>query len=540
MKTSFASVLRLWASIIAVGCTSAPTPRPALTPRASSEAKTQRWLDSAAQIATSAGAGPLSVVATGAGRSGSRFDGFVQLDAGECALFLVRGSEAVRDVDLFAYGDSGVELVAEDAADDLPTTLYCSPAAQRLYLSAELMAGHGFVSVGMQRVPTDALTAVRRATNASPENAEPNAVDLTWPELNTTVAKRTEYLGGHWTALRRIPLPLDARVESRFSVDLRAHQCVDVVASPSSDTEALDMVAFDATGREFARGQQFGSQRVILLCGAEQDQRVDLALRPRRGRGTAAVALSQSGPDFHLTHLPPDAQPTFLRPSPRNNKSKPSAKAERIALVAGELTRHEVPGVGCRHISLSPTPKLWGFRTHIWNEEGQLLRSVAVNHQVELIACSNGPLQVELEPTGPAAGLLLQVTVLRKNPQWAQTSPNAAGLLLTEHAVRTGSAQYLPTAQVRTRKLSPQRGLGPLIHVDKGSCVRITIAAEGAETRIDAWLLDSATLLDSVHHSQLPVLRYCSPKNRDHDLQLQLRASGPDTTALVAIQPDDR
>src|SRR6185295_15707818 len=95
-----------------------------------------RWLAHDAEIAVSLGAGPLQVAVTDVGGDGDRVGGFVGIPADQCVLGYARSSQGIEDLDLYAYGDDGNILAADEATDPQPAVVICPPHAARAYFAA--------------------------------------------------------------------------------------------------------------------------------------------------------------------------------------------------------------------------------------------------------------------------------------------------------------------------------------------------------------------------------------------------------------------
>ncbi len=101
------------------------------------------WVEREAALATSYGAGALHIAATEVAADGDRVGGFVAIPSEECLLAYARGSPGIDDLDLYAYGDDGSVLGADEAADPHPALVICPPHPTRAYIVARVAAGRG-------------------------------------------------------------------------------------------------------------------------------------------------------------------------------------------------------------------------------------------------------------------------------------------------------------------------------------------------------------------------------------------------------------
>src|SRR5690606_5896279 len=124
---------------LALGCSSAGSPPSGAEKLRPSDEPLDGgvWLGETAAAASAAGAGP----------PGDHISTLVNVPAGRCALFFARGSDTIEDLDLFAYGDEGALLGADEAPDEHPTLLVCPDVGRRLYVSARVSSGHGLMAL---------------------------------------------------------------------------------------------------------------------------------------------------------------------------------------------------------------------------------------------------------------------------------------------------------------------------------------------------------------------------------------------------------
>ena len=114
-----------------------------------------------------------------------------------------------------------------------------------------------------------------------------------WPGLDDTVSRHREQIGGSWEDVRRVALPVDARVPAHVGADVEANQCLDALVVPAEEVSHLDVLAKDLEGRIVGRAHAAGRERSLIVCSPTR-ARVTLEVRPHAGRGLAVVVLSRS------------------------------------------------------------------------------------------------------------------------------------------------------------------------------------------------------------------------------------------------------
>ena len=81
----------------------------------------------------------------------------------DCVLGYARGSASIDDVDVAIYSEDGTTLAVDEGRDVHPTVMICAPHPDRMYLTAHVVEGEGFVAVGAQLVPKERAVVVARA-----------------------------------------------------------------------------------------------------------------------------------------------------------------------------------------------------------------------------------------------------------------------------------------------------------------------------------------------------------------------------------------
>src|SRR5690606_26891987 len=108
-----------------------------------------------------------------------------------------------------------------------------------------------------------------------------------------TVSRHREQIGGSWEDVRRVALPVDARVPAHVGADVEANQCLDALVVPADEVSHLDVLAKDLEGRIVGRAAAAGRERSLVVCSPTH-ARVSFEVRPHAGRGLAVVVPSKS------------------------------------------------------------------------------------------------------------------------------------------------------------------------------------------------------------------------------------------------------
>jgi hypothetical protein len=235
------------------------------------------------------------VVAVEAGVAGDRIGALVDLPETSCAVFIARGTDTIEDLDLLAYGEDGAVLGMDEGPDKTPAVLVCPPHPGRVYVAARVAAGHGLVAVGVERIePKDAERAAN-AYHAKHRQAEADERLAAWPGLAERVAEHRRRLGGKWQDVRRVAVPLDARIPTRLSATVEENRCLHALVLASDELSHVELSALDDSGQIIGRAATLGRDRSLVVCSPLTTP-ITLEFRPQGGRGVAVVVLSQSEP----------------------------------------------------------------------------------------------------------------------------------------------------------------------------------------------------------------------------------------------------
>lgn len=537
-----------WGALVGLtlACTSPPPaeapPRPHLQ-RSDESLDGSLWLRESAEVATAAGAGPLQVLALGAGLPGDHLPALVNVPAGLCALLFARGGESVEDIDLFVYGDDGTQFGSDEATDAEPNVLVCVDAGTRLYVSARVAAGRGLVALGVQEVPRERAGAVARSLKVrgfgAPEPAEVEA----WPGLGEAIAVHRRRMGGTWEDQRRVALPVDARVTTRVSAHVAAQTCLDALALTTEEVVQLDLEVLDETGRIFGRSQS-GLPRSLLVC-SEENARITYQLRPHQGRGLAVLALSSTrrGSEVDLDPEVPRAlliPPRLAGASQAKTTNLPRGSLRGSGRLGGrDSVTVNWPG-GCGRFDVRSEGALVGIDALLWSESGDLLAQGEGLAEVPLFVCSpRGKLRLDVEATRRQGSFTLTPHPDRnRTPEALVAHPLAASRLL-DRLHQAGQLE-MPSrvGQVTALSLSPDRIQRMSLQVPVQRCLDVFLAVGPGATAAELRLVDaqSGRELELSRGPRSASARACAVERGTLDLIAELRQAGTAGTGLVATR----
>jgi len=552
---------------LALGCSSAGSPPSGAEKLRPSDEPLDGgvWLGETAAAASAAGAGPLQVLQVGAGTPGDHISTLVNVPAGRCALFFARGSDTIEDLDLFAYGDEGALLGADEAPDEHPTLLVCPDVGRRLYVSARVSSGHGLMALGAQEVAPEVAGEVARAARV--RGADGSASAEAWPGLGEAIALHRRRLGGSWEERRRVPVPVDARMPTHVSASLRANSCLDALALTTEEIVQLELEVLDASGRIFGRAAG-GLPRSLLVCSPESAQ-VTFRLRPHQGQGTALLVLSTTRPGTERD-LDPEIPRVALLNDAGSTSPRTSADERRRALHgtarAGTRSGVRVPWAGgCGRLDVQSDGELLGLEVYLWSAAGELLAEGAGLTGTALFPCSPvGEFRLDLEATrrGGSFSILPRLDPAPVDPApgrspsarasgssgstgssggWAQPlleHPLAASRLL-ERLHRSGHLETASTVgEVRVVPLSPTQLERIPLTAPAARCLDVFLGVgsgvQGAELR----LLEEASgrEIERIRVVAGGSARACGDGTTSPSVVAELRATAGQGTGLVATR----
>lgn len=496
-----------------------------------------------ARLAERAGAGALELIRFGAARAGDSIDGFVFVPKDRCALVYARGGASVEDLDLHVFGDDGTQFGADEAPDDLPTLVLCPKTSVRLYVSARVAQGEGVVALAMHDLPQGRSGAVARAVGARNFAQKPKAIHEAWPGLKTKIADHRAAVGGSWADVRRVALPVDSRVPTTISAVVPGDRCLDVFVVPDEAVAQVDVVAKDDKGRIFARAEELGSERYLVVCSATGDSPLSIVLRPHAGQGMAAVVLSatKAAPDLldlsrNIVRYRLGAP--LLRSDLPDDLPPPFARKSAVALVG---TRGSVPVTtrGCARIDILPDDQLRGAELWLWDESGHMLAESAIPDLSPLFVCHEGQLRMDFSAAERKGQLSTQWVDL-KFPRAAEKhllqEPLAASRLLQLIHLSTGASRSRSLEQVEELTLSPTEWTRQTQNLPAGKCRAWFLAsgrhASGIEAR--AFDPDSGVELDLARGRHSTSVRACAPAQQGQEVVVEMRSIHREARALLA------
>lgn len=444
-----------------------------------------------------------TMVAMGAGIAGDRISGLLEIPEPACAVVIARAGESIEDLDLFAYGEDGTVVGTDEAPDKTPGVVICPPHPRRVWIAARIAAGHGLVAIGAQRVApaaserTAALYGIQSGAASGAQRVG------AWAGLEERIEAHRTYLGGAWQDVRRVGLPLDARIPTRLSAQVEAGRCLDALVLPSDEVGHLELTVLDPSGAIIGRAENSGRERYLVVC-SPSDAELAFEVRPQSGRGLGVLMLSRSRPgserdiDPVITRLPVFPQAALAEELREFNEAlAKSGYGQPRQLATGTLevgrrtsTVLTVPA-GCSRLDVVGGAPLRGIEAWVWSANGTLMSHGRGGSRATLFVCGPaGAARLDLEATlrsGPfSAGL-------RPEPDTARSladNPLAAGRLLAQAIDRGVLRKAADVGEVRELALSPTALSTLDLTVPFGRCVDVGLAlgadALGAEIRLVA------------------------------------------------------
>jgi hypothetical protein len=480
-----------------------------------------------------------TLLAMDAGIAGDRVSGLLEVPANVCAIVIARAGASIDDLDLLAYGEDGTVVGTDEAPDKTPGLLICPPHPPRVWVSARIAAGHGLVAIGAQRVApaeaerTAALYSVKSARSAPGQRLG------AWPGIEERIEAHRNDLGGAWQDVRRVAVPLDARVPTRLSAQVDAGRCLDAFVLPSDEVGHVELEALDTSGAIVGRAEASGRERYLVVCSTV-DSPIAFEIRPQSGRGLGVLLLSRTRPgseqdiDTVVTRL--EAFPTAELERGVRQADSALAKSgypppQRLGTGTLETGRRLTLPVnlpaGCSRLDVIGGAPLRGLEAWVWSASGALVSHAKSGGHAVLFACGRaGQVRLDLESTlrsGPFSVLL------RGEPDThtaLANHPLAAGRLLS-HVVERGVLRRASEIGQVTEVLLSATEISTLdLTVPFGRCVDVTLAlgadSLGAEIRLVAQATGSQVALARGPHATSA--RVCSLEAATAQDNLKTRA----------------
>ena len=440
------------------------------------------------------------IVAVEAGVAGDRIATLVDLPEDSCAVFIARATDTIEDLDLMVYGEDGAELGMDEGADKTPAVLVCPPHPARVYASARIAAGHGLVALGVERTPPKDAELAASTYHARQRAGEGDARLANWPGLAERIAEHRQRLGGKWSDVRRVAVPLDARIPTRVSANVEERRCLHALVVASDELSHIELSALDQNGHILGRAASLGRDRSLVLCSSLASP-VSFELRPQGGRGVAVLVLSQSelgsASDFDDASRIDRYASGSLEDARQKNAKRleglgyPKAKVMKTGtLQPGRLdsAAFALPK-GCARLDILSAAPVRDVSVRLWSADDSLIAESNARAAPVLFACSaGGPVRLDTESLARPGEYSVELRIEPEPAPILQSSPLAASRLLghmLEHGLIRSGTQ---AGKISVHHLSPEHLETEQLLVPFGRCVDFTLAlgvgSTGAEIRL--------------------------------------------------------
>ncbi len=445
------------------------------------------------------------VLAVDAGVAGDRVAGLLEIPSDQCAVVIARAGASIDDVDLAVYGEDGSVVGTDEGPDKTPALLVCPPHPARVWVSARIAAGHGLVAVGAERIApaaagrAAAAYGIRSDVDASSVNAS------AWPDLDERLELHRRDIGGSWQDVRRVAVPLDARLPTRVSAPIEAGRCIDAFLAPAEEVGHVELTAVDSGGAIIGRAVSGGRDRGLVLCSPLETS-ISLELRPQSGRGVGLLALSRSRPGsesdiendaVRIEAFPDgdlDAELDKLDNELLTHNGYQS-KGKRVLGGALEVGRRSTLALtlasGCTRLDVVGARPLRGLAASLWSPSGELIARAAGGARGTLFACAAaGTYRLDLEATLRPGPFAVLAHAEGDVPAPLVDNPLAAGRLLSQVVSRGVLRRPGEVGQATPFDLSETEIKSIELTVPFGRCVDVALALDknglGAEVRLVA------------------------------------------------------
>jgi len=530
------------------GCASACAPHATSAPvRAPSHggppAESAAYLADFARETALVGGSPLEVLASGAGIAGDSLSAFVSIPKGRCALVAARGAPQVDDLDLYLLSDDGDEIAASEEVEHPATLLHCAEAAdERVLVVARIASGQGPYSLGLVDAPADQEPILRAKVLPGGERAAGPPED--WPGLDAALALHRDLIGATWRDVRRVVVPVDHRLPTQLDFSVEPKRCVDALLVPGSSVDDLDVEALGPSGRVFARAEEEGAERALLVCAGAEPAHVTLRLRPHAGRGGVLVALSETRQDSDRRNLHPEFPRHDLSPEP-GPLAKPGPSAQRLDLTTASMVSLPLAWSGCQRVELEPRFPLLGFRLAAYDGQGRLIGEAEGTSKTVLHLCgeraTGGTARMDLRATLRAGPIDIR-SLAEPAPASAtlERFPLAASRLLGLAADLGFVTEAHDIGQVSAHELGPDRLVRIPLSVPAARCLTVLAAADRSGRGIELGLVDVSTsrFADFARGASAVFARVCADQGQTEDIVVELRAPYGETSGLVATRQE--
>ena len=490
------------------------------------------------------------VVAVEAGVAGDRIASLVDLPESSCAVLIARGTDTIEDLDLLAYGEDGAVLGMDEGPDKTPALLVCPPHPARLYVAARIAAGHGLVALGVERVdPKDAAHAAA-TYHARHRPGEPDERLASWPGLAERIAAHRAELGGTWQDVRRVAVPLDARIPTFVSATVEENRCLHALVVATDELSHIELSALDQNGQILGRAAALGRDRSLVLCSTLAEP-VTFEFRPQGGRGVAVLVLSQSavGASSELE----DAVRVELYPSGSldDARQKHAARLDGLGypkakvLKTGTLEPGRLDSAtfalpkGCSRVDIVSGAPVRAMSARLWAADDSLIATSSARAAPVLFACSGGgQVRLDTESLARPGPYSVELRSEPEAPVTLQGYPLAASRLLAHMLDRGLIKNGAQAGKITHHVLGPEHLESEDVLVPIGRCIDVTLAlganATGAEVRLVS--ADSGEELALARGTTATSARACAISTGTLHVRAELRAAAGQGDGLTATR----
>lgn len=561
MKRTSRSSAHVWtrvscAALIATALPScagpAKTPAPAgpVAPKVVAGAPDlKRLVGDTAQRASTLGAGPLAIVASGMVAEGERLGAFVEVPDDACLLAYARGAASLEDLDLHAFTDDGSPIAIDEGPDPKPTILVCPPHPKRFYVALQVAQGRGLAVVVAQTVPKARAKPIAVALGARGSLGTVKRPE-SWPGMEDSLREHRRTIGGEWEDQKRVTLPVDTEAVATTTVSVGTRECVDLLLLPDDDVGLVDAELVDDEGRQVVRARGAGDARSLIACSDEAFVGA-LRLRSHVGQGQVAVLVSRTSIDyakdakskpelaFHGVGLPlADAEKARETELLRVGYAAPLA-TKRGALAASKLTSLSIdlPADGCSRLDLVAGAPVRRASIEVWSSSLRLLGAGDGVSGAVAFACAKGKVRVDLETRGAGGAYALGVRKVTWTGPELSALPLAGSRMLSRaargpHEVFEGS----PVA-IRSLGLSSTSLTAFEEDVAPGACLHAYLGAEGAGQGIELRAFDAKTSTEIDRgHGETSAAVYACATTGPLRVRFEAKTSTGDLRAVVGLR----
>jgi hypothetical protein len=509
-----------------------------------------RWLGHDAEIAVSLGAAPLQVAVTEVGGDGDRVGGFVNIPADQCILAYARGSQGIEDLDLYAYGDDGTILAADEATDPQPAVVICPPHPARAYFAARIVAGRGVVAIGVHALVPSVAAQVGRALGARGRPGEELGRIEAWPGLDEKVNQHRRLVGARWEEVRRVAVQADARAPTRISASLDGGRCLDVYVVPSEEFAQLDLAILDGDDRVIVRAPVIGRERTAIVCSPVQTP-LAIELRPHTGQGLCAIVLARSaagaereiGGSFYVARVAPQAELSIER-AQRAKPLKVLGYADPTTIGTGtaDVGRRLSFGLnlpdGCVRLDLIGGRPLAGLSADVWDATSSLVATGTGGDGPTLFACGKaGRARIDVEALSRPGPFAIEMRRERTASASLVAHPAAAARMLAALNARSDLVTAGAAGDAKVVSLEPMSLKTFDIQVADGRCGDVVVALDAGGAGVDLRLVDGQTGEEfSLARGRLVAQSRVCATGRARTLRGELRLGAGKADALVVMR----